>query len=692
MRTGRSKDGTGRAFVPGRLATVLALVLSATFAAATGAVGGGPASAQEANAGMTDVGSWSSVSCPGAKPTDSPYLGMDGRVRVCLRVSDVPAGTYHVFFQDYLLPGLPTAPTTSGPGLVGAGPAVDLVVTPTSAEPGQTVNFTGTLAKDYAAKQGYLDFCWGGCPNGLQYSGVPVKWQNGRTFSGRLTLPAAPWLERDGQVASPRAGRYELGVQCVVEVRGCAGGPAEGEAAVTLTSAAAYTCSRYAGCTSLEVTPGTGSPGDVVELSGHVPLMDVIGSNEAFGLSLTEARGRAPHGVVIAAPMGPVDIGSATLNVKPAPTFASLGLGNAVSLAQVGNSVISANPAGPGTVAWCGTGYIDIVRPSGTTLKVPIAPALAVLKASSQFQPFMLDQCDAVSLGLSGGAVSPVYAAFAVQPRSDGEPPFAIVGMYTTDGGTSWKLLPVPPGASETTFGGYRYGRDGQVQAFFVPQGARTADPVPVVEQASPSGGFGPAALSCPSAGPCTQLGAYPAPVNCAMGDAAAQPVLGSEDGGKTWRPASATVPGLPTCMPAGLVAFSGRQELMYSSLTMVGAISLVPVLYSSDGGRHWEVVSLPALPPLPADEGAPEPSLLALPTGGFIDLDQGALLLLPAKGSAWCPVAARSSLAKALRTAVPSSFTVVGDRVWWLSSSVSGGAVTATSSGSVPVADLSCR
>lgn len=87
--------------------------------------------------------------------------------------------------------------------------------------------------------------------------------------------------------------------------------------------------------------------------------------------------------------------------------------------------------------------------------------------------------------------------------------------MYTEDGGAKWSFLPVPKGASVLSFGGYRYGAR-RSRPFFVPVDQKTSDPVPVVEQAGGRGTFSLDSFSCPAAGLCISLGAYPTPGNCA--------------------------------------------------------------------------------------------------------------------------------------------------------------------------------
>lgn len=660
-RSGRSR--------PGHL--VMPAVGLAVLAVVSGLLPGAVAAPALAGTGASDQTEWLSTTCPAPNDIAPVFQAMDGRIEACVRVSDVPAGTYHMYLQDFMTGPAPSSPTTVGTGGY-VSPVVRLVVTPAAARPGQTVTVTGTVAKDYQSKQSLLDFCWAGCPGGLEYSGVQVTWRTGTAFVAQLVLPAAPWLEPGHRIVSPAAGRYELGVQCVVQRRGCAELAPEGEATVTLTQTARYTCAAMPGCARLSAAPAQVSPGGVVTVTGYAPLENVIGADVPFANSFTEDRGAAPPpGVSFPhSDLNQAEIGGAQVKVSASPTFSSLGPLAPLSVEQVAEQPISANPSAPGTVAWCGPDEVVVQGPQGT-VRVPTEGAFSALYATGKFQKITNDVCHTVALGAnpSSGrgtarAVPIVYAGFIVGPSDQG-PMFAIVAMYTTDGGSSWSPVPVPKGASAMTFGGFRYAPDGDVEALFSPWDPPPLPPsaaqAPLVERSTIGGRFSKGSLACPTSGPCLTLGASVPGDGCPMGAQSDQPVLLSPDGGKSWARAGQPVSdGVPVCFPGALVALSPTDELVVSSAGLVAASGELPALLTKDGGRAWQVISLPALP----DDAQPE--LLPLRDGAILDGAFPTWLLLPASGTAWCPVKSHVTAAT-MKSSDSQSFTVVGSQLWWL-------------------------
>ena len=659
--SGRSRPGY--LFVPAVLMPILALVgLLLPVAVASPALAG---------TGASDQMEWLSTTCPVPNEIAPVFQAMDGRVEACLRVADVPTGTYHIYLQDFVTGAAPSTPTTVGTG-DPVSPVVRLVVSPATARPGQTVTVRGTLAKDYQSKESFLDFCWGRCPGGLQYQGVQVTWRTGTTFVAKLVLPAAPWLEEGHKIVSPVAGKYELGVQCVVQSRGCGDRGPEGEATVTLTQTARYTCATMPGCARLSAGPAKVSPGGVVTVTGYAPLENVIGAHDPFANSFTEERGAAPPpGVTFSGPdLHQVDIGGPEVTVMAAPTFSSLGRLAPLSVEQVAEQPISANPSAPGTVAWCGPYEVVVQGPHGT-VKVPTKAAFLAMYATGKFQRAGNDVCQTVAVGANpssgpgtGGAVPTVYAGFIMGPVNQ-DPMFATVAMYTTDGGSTWSPVPVPQGASVVSFGGFRYAADGDVEALFnrwsPPPLPASAAQVPLVERSTIGGRFSNGSLACPASGPCLTLGASVPGDDCAMGAQSDQPLLLSSNAGKSWARAGPPVSGgVPICFPAALVALSPSDEMVISSTGLAAASGELPALLTRDGGREWQVISLPALP---AND---QPELLALPDGAVLEGAFPTWLLLPAGGAAWCPV--RSPVTAAtMKNSDPQSYTVIGSQLWWL-------------------------
>ncbi|MGC8627162.1 MAG: hypothetical protein ACP5VR_06310 [Acidimicrobiales bacterium] len=141
--------------------------------------------------------------------------------------------------------------------------------------------------------------------------------------------------------------------------------------------------------------------------------------------------------------------------------------------------------------------------------------------------------------------------------------------------------------------------------------------------------------------------------------------VLVSTDGGGHW----ATLPG-----PLGLVSINKRAAIVAlssSQAVLLGTdegipdyAGLYPLEATKDGGRTWQLLSLPALPGQPPGE-SPQ-SLVALPDGALLAISGRPWQLLPSGSTSWCAI----SLAPAQAPGpygVPWSFTVADGSLWWL-------------------------
>lgn len=684
-------------------------VTTAVLVAPSGApaAGGAVAGAATGPTGTSDQLTWSSALCPQVNDQTEPIgQTMDGRVKACLRAPDVPGGTYHLVLEDDLF-GPATTSKTAQP-TTGATPAVQLSVSPRAVAPGQVVRFTGRLKKPYQGREDYVDLCWTGCPGGLQYDGVPVTWRSGTVFTGRFTVPAAPWADlRTGTVVSPMAGIYELGVACVVSLPRCGLRAAEGETAVRLTSSARYTCARLAHCARLRAAPALVSPGDVVELTGYAPLGLVIGQ-PLVGDVVGQKGSSPPPGISFVTSQGDlglkkaqdiatlvqVDISSAAVSIRPAPSFASLGKISPLGVTQVGEQPISANPVGSADVAWCDSDDLQLQGANGLTV-IPTTAAVAALNADKAFEKRGPEGCSTVALGVAGagaGTAPPtIYAGFDMA-TVDQDPVLATVPMYTTDGGVKWSFLPVPAGGSRVSFGGFRYGAQGAVEALFdAAAPAPNGVPVPLVEQASANGQFSQVSWSCPSDGPCLSLGAEFDDRGCAGGAVNAQAVLVSHDEGVTWSLAQPWSYGLATCGSGGVVALSATSALLLTGDPFLPSIGSIPASLTTDGGRTWTVVSLPTPPE--AAGYSPALNFIPLPTGAVLDASPPHWLLLGPGARTWCqaePPAAPP--AAAVTQAEDLSFTLAGGQLWWLAEAVTSGTNQVTRAYHLDPRLLSCR
>lgn len=635
---------------------------------------------------------WDNVACPGAPVTQdaSGSQKTTGQLTECVKVPDVPGGTYHLSLFQYLYkkvsPILPSA-------AVGASPSVFLSVSPRWARPGETVTVTGTLQRADRAKSGSASFCWGGCTGGLSYSQVPLAWHSSRTFTATLTAPEAPWVDLStDRVISPVAGKYELGVQCLELVHECGFGAAEGETIIHLTSSSRYTCQSVPGCARLSVSPAVASPGQVVEVRGQAPVAQVSPGGQVFAGEIEgETGGPAHQGVTFSASPNEVsgaravrvDMGGGAVRVAPAPSFADLGYVAPLHQAIGGEAPISANPFALSTVAWCGTGEVVLQSP-GRTLRVPVAPALEAIARTGKFGTATFSRCINVALGTpSSHGPGAVFAAFWVNSPGD-LGTSDLVALYTDDGGAAWSFVPAPPGSSMADFGGFQYGPSGQVEALFGP----SSGTAPRVQQTYDGGAhWSRGSLACPEVGPCIVLGAANVTgCNTAMGY---QALLRSIDGGEHWQIIPDVRAGLPTCSLSEVVDLTRTEVLLVGAVGFVGYAGVYPLLLSRDGGASWQVVSLPALPGQSAFEWSqPSPDLVVRPDGSVIYASQPSWYLLAPGASRWCLAGGLPAKATDPSQGFPRSLTVLGAAIWWLNF----GPGTSVSSVHVSEMSLTCR
>ena len=635
------------------------------------------------------------LGAPGCSPDQGNRLvqTMNGRISGCLTVGALPAGAHTVVVQQVLNVAGSTVQRSKGGKVSGRvalsaprEPAVRLTLSPASGGPGTTVTVTGRVSRSVSHNDAFPGFCWDGCADGLQYGGVGLRWISRRVFRARIVIPAAPWIEGDPVRVAPLAsGSYAIGIQCLLSGKGCSAST-EGSAEFRLRARAAPPswCRTQAGCAVLSVSPGAATPGSEVRVSGYAPLTSVSGSDQPFVFQLQVLRGR-PHGPAVDFSQlrkGGVtaNFGHAALRVIAPPAFASLGSAAPLSEVSAGMSPIAADPAAPDDVAWCSNGAIGESE-SGVRSSLSTAGALPVLRRMgfvSIGSPGALPACVAVApLGAGPGAVA---VAFSVAVQKYGAPPFYDVALETLDGGGSWSALPVPPGATADSFGGFRYS-EGSVEAVFSSsEPPRKHDPFPDInpdraqaERTLDAGAsWQPIVFGCPAVGPCLTMGPF-LTGNCAMG-LSSQFLLRSADGGARW--SMSEVPGgLQPCGEAELAAISGGRDLLINSL------SPYPAMVSGDGGASWTDVGLPRLPGEQMTIG------LGGGPGGITLLPDGALLVsggngyrggweLLAPGSrAWCAVSAPAAAVQ--RESQLSSLTPIGGELWWLTGTYGNGPVT---------------
>lgn len=612
----------------------------------------------------------------------------DGRVDGCLRVGDLSPGPRTVSLQDllsfgppprrFLPPGIkrglrPTPPPSE--------PAVSLSLSPASGGPGTVVTVTGRVGRPFHPRDSHPDLCWDGCADGLPYNPT-VRWTSSRSFRTRIIVPAAPWIEGGpAHVAPLVSGDYGVAIQCVREARACSL-ITEGTATFHLhvTRPVAW-CRTQATCARLRVTPSWAFPGQVVRVTGFVPL--AAGATPGapptlYEMSVTRRRPREPEvrftgrdGVRL------VNVGLGALHVKAPPRYFGL-----APQGQVSDGVpqIAADPADPGTVAWCAGPTIAVSGPGGTA-RIPADTARPVLQAMGfSFRDDPQPECAGVApLATSTGAPAGLAAAFSVT-QAEG-PPFYLAALVTHDDGQTWTPIPVPTGSGPAGFGGFRYA-GASLQAVFAQRGrgGSTVYPAfdatrPVAEVRGPDGqSWNQAPLGCPVAGPCVTFGPF-APGNCAM-NGTMQTLLRSTSGGRRW--SSLEFPyAVQACGESELVVTSPRSELLVDSM------GTYPVLRTNDAGATWQDLAIPR----PA-----RGNITVLPDGSLLVAHgiqyQGRWKLLRRAARRWCTVRTPGPALQRRYEITP--VTVIADKLWWLTGPPADpeGAPTLDQ---VPLAALSC-
>lgn len=615
----------------------------------------------------------------------------NGRIDTCLRLGNLDAGPHTISFQDLqaygptppkLLPPpskrrpLPTPPPSE--------PAVALSLSPASGGPGTVVTVTGRLRRPLVAGAGHPNLCWDGCGNGLGYGDVEMTWTSRRSFRTRMIVPAAPWIEGGPPHVVPLvSGDYQVAIDCLREARACSS-ITEGAATFHLrVTRPVNWCRTQARCGRLRVTPAQALPGQVVRVTGFVPLAS--GNTPDAGspyetVVLHQVRRQRAFRFTGAARL--VTVGLGAIVVKAPPTYA--GQGRTAPVAELSDGVprIAANPADPTEVAWCAGQTIAVAGPSGTTT-ISTATVNATLQAmgfSLRYEP--QPSCAAVApLATSTGAPAGLAAAFYVTTKV-GPPPEFLAALVTHDNGQTWAPIPVPSTSAPYGLAGFRYSGTALHAIFALsinkaPNAYPELDPVRTVTEASSPDGqsWREAPLGCPSAGPCVTFGPYQ-PGNCAM-NGTTQALLRSTDGGARWSALDFPY-AVQACWQAQLIATSPASELL------VDATSDYPVLRTIDGGATWHDIAIPK-PPVGSN-------ITALPGGALLvtpGLDyRGHWKLLRRGAHRWCPVQTPSSAAqRRFQLAGP---TVIAQTLWWLTGPVDN-PDAAPAINQLPLSALSC-
>ena len=653
----------------------------------------------------------------------------------------VPVGSYEAAGPS---------PSSSAFGTAAASGAW-LRLSPDSGPPGTLVTLTGYLPADAAtppsgpaAESGVV--CWDGCAAGLNISPT-WHWTGLATsptvsaavpppaavplFKTTFTVPAIPWLTAAGpHPLTP--GAYAVGIRCAGRVApGCILRGPEASATFYLTGSGAVQpleCAAGAACARLAVEPAAAALGTKVAVTGWAPLTsggyhlvlspgtiavaDV--SQDASGaLTATfavpdsvddnQVIAPGPHTLSLeytfgggGQPSHTVTVSQATLTVKPASTWASLGMLHPLWVAAsqpVDAAVVRGASAASGPVAVCarGTGIRWTADGGRTWTDVPTAAAVPV--AAGTKYVFQLGSSAQVPASACASVLpdsrhpGSFYATFdLVAAACDCAPPYIAVGYVTTDQGAHWRPVPPPPGFTEGDFGGFQV-RGDAVQALFSNGELLRAGQAPhmaVVQSTDGGVTWTAAPLGCPASGPCVRLGARPSNISTCMAEIV-RTLFSSSDGGSGWR----ALRTIDECSGAGAtdVAAVGPSALLLLRAELPASGGQAPLMaaqVSHDGGATWTVVAIPPLPEAAAAyHGAGIRSATFLPDGAIAAPDGTALELLAPGAATWCP-AAGVTLPRGA-----GGFTVAGGSYWW--TTVAPAAVELVQPGSVPLSALRC-
>ncbi len=642
------------------------------------------------------------------------------------------------------MPVVITQAPTPSPTLTSTPEGTWIKLTPDSGIPGTVVQVTGYLPgglpqTDLAAQNytTYASICWNGCQTGLKQDGLDVTWSQTEpgSFSLEFTVPPIPWLALDG-FHTLEAGNYSVDLINLDPSKISCGTPEScpvtplASATFQLTQSAAYPPCQEQYCGSLVASPAQAAPGEQVQVKGWAPLVQLIGTPFGYNLVLETQDNPSPGNVIqlavqqneviqqamdgsltasflvpqygndgatlspgsytlaLQAPLTseknatPVLVAPTPFEITAAPAWSDLPHAPPVwvqpSADLSTSSTLAADPLNPNRLAYCAAGEIHFSQDSGQTwTAIQVKPDN--LPTPSDRLVVGEEQPTCISVTLDSSHPDSLYAVFDLMDKEYGAPPIYYVGYYTSDQGKTWQLVPVPvidtsQPLINDTFGGFW--TDGKiVQVLYYGKPDNENQPFPLLAKQTVDGGvtWNDASLVCPAAGPCIRWGAAPSMIS-GMGADLPQSALTSADGGKTWSDTGQSIE-LRMTGPHELVALSALD------LFLISGTHRFPLRYTIDGGKTWQVISLPALPGSQSGTYAGYPGLQMLPDGSLLAMrsDTGQWMSLLPAAQDWCPVGLKSE------DLWPVLLRSTGDRVWWLS-------ITTMQPQSAPQSELVCQ
>jgi hypothetical protein len=644
--------------------------------------------------------------------TNGDYVtqSLNGDFTACFRVPDLNSSTLVASLQaDFFGRSKSYHPPTTTITSPDAGNSVSLTLGSKTAKPGQLVSVFGHLKQPAtkALKQSLPSLCWDGCEDGVQDQGIQLHWLSATLFRAKFKVPETAWLERKYGIVSVHpliSGSYQIGIECLFEISGCALRPAEASATLQLDAPTPTRCVSGRQCETMTLSSTRAQVGDKIIMKGWAPLESLIGRS-AISYSISVAAGY-PHrkyrnlSYVPLSENGGINIivTPRVLHVVPGTTWADLGRISTVSSSWSGLSAITPK-YNSNLVAWClPTGLVvtgGVRQQSIPTSGVPAALHGTTLSISARIGSF--PQCSTVLLDPK--FVNSIYAGFD-SAQGGSIPPVYTAPLYTTNDGASWHTVPIPKGMTIEAFGGFTVIGD-HVLALFnddvdenrqFPSGTRNG--YSVAEVTSNGGATWSATTQgCPDAGPCMSFGANG--VNyCNMSGSYQSLLLGpsgaTQSSGIRWTNSS-WVTSVNSCFSQQLVATS-RHDLL-----LLDPSSQYSLLRSTTSGRTWSYVALPVVPNMNyAPDSAPLGNSFALASNGSLF----AVMQVPAtpredlyrlypSATSWCRVP--GAIPALTRNATISPLRVDGNFLLWSQINYSNNGKETLSMRDVAIAKLIC-
>jgi hypothetical protein len=636
---------------------------------------------------------------------------LNGDFTGCFRVPELNTSTLvaslqAVFFGTSKSYHPPTTTTTPP----DARNSVTLTLGSKTAKPGELISVYGHL-KDpatKAVKQSLPSLCWDGCEDGLQDQGTQLHWLSPTLFRAKFKVPETAWLERKYGIVSVHplvSGSYQIGIECLFLISGCALRPGEASATLQLNAPNPRRCVSGKPCETMTLSSSKAQVGSEIVMKGWAPLESLIGGR-TFSYSISVAAGY-PHRKYPTLSYVPFSEGGGiniivtprVLHVVPGTTWSDLGRVSTVSSTWSGLSAITPK-SDSNLVAWClPTG--PVVTDGTQQRAIPTSGVRAALLGTSlriYANISSFPQCSTVLLDPKFS--NSIYAGFNAA-QGDSIPPAYVAPLYSTNDGASWHTVPIPKGMTIEAFGGFTTIGD-HVLALFdddinesrqFPSGTR--DGYSVAEVTSDGGAtWTSSTQGCPSAGPCMSFGANG--VNyCNMSGSYQSLLLGPSGAtavtGIRWTNSS-WVTTVNSCFSQQLVATSRH------GLLLLDPSSQYSLLRSTTSGRTWSNVALPLVPNMNyVPDGAPLGNSFALAANGSLfgvmqipATSHEFLYRLYPSATSWCRVP--GALPAHTSNITISPLRVDGPNLLWSQINFSNNGKETLSMHDVAIASLSCK